>query len=63
MAILSWLRNPWGRPRALVLITGLYIAWSIVPVGVAILFAFNYGRSRTTWQTVAARQIPSVGTW
>jgi spermidine/putrescine transport system permease protein len=55
MPILNWLRNPWGRPRALVLITGLYIAWSIVPVGVAILFAFNSGRSRTTWQGFSFR--------
>ncbi len=49
------LRNPWGRPRALVLVTGVYIAWSIVPVGVAILFAFNAGRSRTTWQGFSFR--------
>lgn len=44
------LRNPWGRPRGLALVTGLYIAWSIVPVAIAILFAFNDGRSRTAWQ-------------
>jgi spermidine/putrescine transport system permease protein len=53
--MLNWLRNPWGRPRALVLITGLYIAWSILPVAVAILFAFNAGRSRTTWQGFSLR--------
>ena len=53
--MLSWLRNPWGRPRALVLITGAYIAWSILPVLVAILFAFNSGRSRTTWQGFSLR--------
>jgi spermidine/putrescine transport system permease protein len=46
----SWIRNPWGRPRVLVLVTVLYILWSIIPVAVAILFAFNNGRSRTTWQ-------------
>ena len=46
----SWLRNPWGRPRWLFLITVLYIFWSIVPVAIAVLFAFNDGRSRTTWQ-------------
>jgi spermidine/putrescine transport system permease protein len=51
----NWLRNPWGRPRALVLITGIYIAWSILPVAVAILFAFNAGRSRTTWQGFSFR--------
>jgi spermidine/putrescine transport system permease protein len=52
---MSWLRNPWGRPRALVLVTALYIVWSIVPVVVAVLFAFNNGRSRTTWQGFSLR--------
>jgi spermidine/putrescine transport system permease protein len=46
----TFLRNPWGRPRVLVLVTVLYILWSIVPVAIAVLFAFNDGRSRTTWQ-------------
>jgi spermidine/putrescine transport system permease protein len=53
--MLNFLRNPWGRPRVLVLVTGLYIAWSILPVAVAILFAFNSGRSRTTWQGFSFR--------
>ena len=47
---MSWLRNPWGRPRWLGVVTVLYILWSILPVAIAILFAFNDGRSRTTWQ-------------
>ncbi|HEY4235906.1 MAG TPA: ABC transporter permease [Gaiellaceae bacterium] len=51
----TWLRNPWGRPRALALVTGLYIAWSILPVAIAILFAFNNGRSRTAWQGFSLR--------
>lgn len=51
----TWLRNPWGRPRVLVLVTGLYIAWSILPVAIAILFAFNNGRSRTAWQGFSLR--------
>jgi spermidine/putrescine transport system permease protein len=49
------LRNPWGRPRFLPLVTGLYILWSIVPVAIAILFAFNDGRSRTTLQGLSMR--------
>jgi spermidine/putrescine transport system permease protein len=53
--MINWLRNPWGRPRALVVITGIYIAWSILPVAIAILFAFNAGRSRTTWQGFSFR--------
>jgi len=51
----SRLRNPWGRPRGLVLVTAVYVLWSIVPVAVAILFAFNDGRSRTTWQGFSTR--------
>ena len=53
--MLNFLRNPWGRPRALVVVTAVYIAWSILPVAVAILFAFNAGRSRTTWQGFSFR--------
>lgn len=52
---MRWLRNPWGRPRWLALITIVYIAWSILPVVIAIAFAFNGGRSRTTWQGFSFR--------
>ncbi|MFN8185743.1 MAG: ABC transporter permease subunit [Gaiellales bacterium] len=51
----AWLRNPWGKPRFLPLVTGLYILWSIIPVAIAVLFAFNDGRSRTTWQGFSMR--------
>ncbi len=53
--MIAWLRNPWGRPRWLKLITIVYITWSILPVAIAILFAFNSGRSRTTWQGFSFR--------
>src|SRR6195952_3385559 len=53
--MLAWLRNPWGRPRFLPLVAALYIIWSVVPVAIAILFAFNAGRSRTTWQGFSFR--------
>src|SRR5947209_5710531 len=46
----TWLRNPWGQPRFLVLVTWLYIAWALVPVVIAILFSFNAGKSRSVWQ-------------
>jgi spermidine/putrescine transport system permease protein len=36
-------------------VTGLYIFWSIIPVAIAVLFAFNDGRSRTTWQGFSTR--------
>lgn len=52
---MKWLRNPWGRPRWLLIITILYILWSILPVAIAVLFAFNNGRSRTTWQGFSTR--------
>lgn len=46
----TWLANPWGRPRWLVLVTLAYLVWSIVPLLVAIRFSFNEGRSRSTAQ-------------
>ena len=52
---MTWIRNPWGRPRWLALITALYVLWSVVPVLLAIAFAFNAGRSRTTWQGFSTR--------
>ncbi len=52
---MSWLRNPWGRPRFLPLVTGLYVVWSIIPILIVVLFAFNDGRSRTTWQGFSLR--------
>ena len=45
-----WLANPWGKPRFLVLFTAIYLAWSIVPILVAVRFSFNEGRSRSTSQ-------------
>jgi spermidine/putrescine transport system permease protein len=54
-AITAKFRNPWGRPRFLVLTTWLYIAWAIVPVLIAILFSFNDGRSRSVWQGFSFR--------
>jgi spermidine/putrescine transport system permease protein len=47
--------NPWGKPRALRLVTLAYILWSMLPVAVAILFSFNSGRSRSTWQGFSLR--------
>ena len=53
--VLAWLRNPWGKPRFLPIVALIYICWSVVPVAIAILFAFNDGRSRTTWQGFSLR--------
>ena len=54
-AVREWLRNPWGQPRLLVLFTLLYLAWSLAPVAIAVLFSFNSGRSRSTWQGFSLR--------
>jgi spermidine/putrescine transport system permease protein len=47
--------NPWGKPRVLPAVTLLYILWSLIPVGIAVLFSFNSGRSRSTWQGFSTR--------
>jgi spermidine/putrescine transport system permease protein len=49
------LRNPWGRPRFLVVITWLYLGWALLPVVIAMLFSFNNGRSRSVWQGFSIR--------
>jgi spermidine/putrescine transport system permease protein len=46
----SRLSNPWGRPRLLGVVAWLYVAWSLLPVLLAVRFAFNDGRSRTSFQ-------------
>jgi spermidine/putrescine transport system permease protein len=45
-----WLRNPWARPRFLWFVALAYVAWALLPVGIAVLFSFNGGRSLTAWQ-------------
>jgi spermidine/putrescine transport system permease protein len=57
--------NPWRRPWAMEGFTWLYIVWSIVPIGIAVLFSFNKGASQATWQGFSTRwyvgsQITSV---
>ena len=51
---LAWrgrpLGNPWRRPWLMEGFTWLYIAWSIVPIAIAVLFSFNKGASQATWQ-------------
>ena len=43
-------RNPWRHPWFLEGFTWLYLIWSIVPIGLAVLFSFNNGKSQSTWQ-------------
>ena len=44
-----------SRFRPLAVITWLYVAWSLLPVLLAIRFAFNSGRSRTSLQGLSLR--------
>lgn len=46
----SWRRNPWRKPRILEGVTWAYIAWSLLPLLVAILISFNQGRSNAAIQ-------------
>jgi spermidine/putrescine transport system permease protein len=49
------LSNPWGKPRFLTLWTWLFIVWSLAPVVIAVIFSFNDGRSRSSWQGFSLR--------
>jgi spermidine/putrescine transport system permease protein len=62
----SWWRNPWRKPRILEAITWVYLAWSILPVAIAVWFSFNAGRSRSTWQGFSMRWYwgdPALSVW
>jgi spermidine/putrescine transport system permease protein len=54
-AATGWLRNPWRKPRFLQALTWGYLLWSTLPVIIAIVFSFNGGRSRSTWQGFSLR--------
>lgn len=54
-ARLPFSRNPWRRPTFLAAFAGLYLVWSLAPVLIAVLFSFNSGRSRSTWQGFSLR--------
>ncbi len=47
--------NPWGKSRIASFVTTLYVLWSTIPVAIAVLFSFNSGRSRSTWQGFSTR--------
>ncbi|HTI76908.1 MAG TPA: ABC transporter permease [Mycobacterium sp.] len=51
----AWWNDPWRPPRFLVGITIGYLMWSLLPVAIAVLYSFNSGRSRTTWQGFSFR--------
>jgi spermidine/putrescine transport system permease protein len=47
---LGWWRNPWRRPHILASATWMYLAWSLLPVLIAVGISFNSGRSNSVWQ-------------
>jgi len=62
----EWLPNAWGRPRFLFLFTLLYLAWSILPILIAVRFSFNDGRSRSSTQGWSNRWYwgdPDLSVW
>ncbi|HEX3300976.1 MAG TPA: ABC transporter permease [Actinomycetota bacterium] len=48
--IRGYFRNPWRKPRFLQATTLGYLLWSLLPVIIAVIFSFNSGRSRSSWQ-------------
>jgi spermidine/putrescine transport system permease protein len=48
--VLAWLSNPWAKARFLWAMAIAYVAWTLLPVVVAVLFSFNGTRSLTSWQ-------------
>lgn len=49
------LSNPWARPRFLWVVGIGYVAWTMIPVLVAVLFSFNSTRSISNWAGASLR--------
>ena len=52
---IAWWHDPWRPPRILLAVTVGYLLWSLLPVAIAVLYSFNAGRSRTSWQGFSFR--------
>jgi spermidine/putrescine transport system permease protein len=48
-------RNPWRHPWFLESATWCYLAWSLLPIALAVLFSFNAGKSQSVWQGFSLR--------
>jgi len=55
ISVRRWWKDPWRKPRFLQALTWGYLAWSLVPVLIAVAFSFNAGRSRSAWQGFSLR--------
>jgi spermidine/putrescine transport system permease protein len=51
----GWWRDPWRKPRILATLTWAYLAWSLLPVLIAIMISFNAGRSNALLQSFGLR--------
>ena len=49
--------EPVGKARFLWVVAIAYMAWSLLPVAIAVLFSFNATRSLTSWQGVLDRVV------
>jgi spermidine/putrescine transport system permease protein len=66
LPFVRWFRNPWRKPRILETVTWVYLVWSLLPVAIAVLFSFNSGKSRSTWQGFSLRwyyKDPNLSVW
>jgi len=64
--VVGWWRNPWRKPRILEAFLWLYLAWSLLPVVIAVIFSFNKGKSRVSWQGFSFRWYwgdPNLSVW
>ena len=46
-ALRRWWKDPWRKPSVLATITWGYIAWSLLPLLIAIAISFSAGRSNS----------------
>ena len=54
-SVRGYFKNPWRKPRVLQGVTIGYLLWSLLPVVIAVIFSFNGGRSRISWQGFSLR--------
>jgi spermidine/putrescine transport system permease protein len=47
--------RPWRHAWFLEGFSWLYVAWSILPIAIAVLFSFNKGKSQSAWQGFSVR--------
>lgn len=51
----GWLANPWAETRFMWVVGILYVLWTLIPVGEAVLFSFNKGRNIAQWEGFSLR--------